>query len=222
VDYWPYEVTFARTRARLLQLDAVFRKFYRAKKLADGVPKIFFPGFAVSPHITVVRFHVTEAGVELLMHEKSFETVTLRSTYVVDSRIAGILAELEVLWQQVLDFIREQSGDSIFLHPAVNITWSGNEVVNAFVNKAYLEKCELGWWRLGDLLDHRRSQANASESEFRRLFLDNIAVIADHITKMEQAEDRHEAQGAREDDTSDRDARGEAQLPPGGDRRRQS
>lgn len=192
VDYMPYERTFARTREQLMQLDSVFRGFYRAKKLAEGVPRFFFPGFAVSSRITVVRFHVaTETTVELLMHEEGSEGEPINTTYVVDAEIARVLRSLEAMWLDVLKFIRDRSGDEIFVHPAVNIVCAGSEVVNAYVNKAYLEKCEIGWWRLSDLLrcQNQRDGGGANESDFRRLFLDNVVVIARHIAQIEQQRD---------------------------------
>ena len=188
VDYHPYERTFARTREQLMQLDSVFRGFYRAKKLAESVPRFFFPGFAVSARITVVSFHVTGTSVELLMHEDGLSEEPLNATYVVDEETARVLVTLEDMWKGVLEFIREREGDDIFVHPAVNIVFSGKEVVNAYVNKAYVEKCEIGWWRLSDLLRRQseRETGASSESEFRRLFLDNVVVLAKHIAQIEQ------------------------------------
>ena len=145
----------------------------------------------MSSHITIVRFHVTETSVELLMHEDGCDGEPLKATYVVDAETARLLTSLEAMWQTVLDFIRDRSGDEIFVHPAVNVVTSGKEVVNAYVNKAYLEKCEIGWWRLTDLLrcQTQRDGSGANESEFRRLFLDNVALIARHIAQIEQQRD---------------------------------
>ena len=46
----------------------------------------------------------------------------------------------------------------------------------------------LGWWRLSDLLRRQseRETGASSESEFRRLFLDNVVVLAKHIAQIEQ------------------------------------
>ena len=41
MPYAQFDKVFADTRAQLLELNAVFRCFYRAKKLADAAPRFF-------------------------------------------------------------------------------------------------------------------------------------------------------------------------------------
>ena len=187
VDHAPYSERFASTRRKLLELDTVFRQFYRAKKQADVVPRFFLPGFVLSSRIVVADFHVvTDTEVEVTMHEQDCDT-DLVSVFVVDAGVADLLRALEEAWRQVRHFIRVRQADPIFEHPAVNIVNSKDIIVSAFVNKSYLEKCEIKWWKLSEVLSLQQDYSwNSPDPPFRKLFLDNMTVIARHIFLFEQ------------------------------------
>jgi 8-oxo-dGTP pyrophosphatase MutT (NUDIX family) len=186
VPYAPYDEDFCRTRERLLELDGVFRNFYRLKKLADAAPRFFFPGFVLSAHITVVDFRVlSDTEVEVRMHEEGV-SAELVSVFSISAETVAPLRALQAAWEDLQDFIRARSHDPIFSHPAVNIVTSRKCIVNAFVNKAYLEKCEIKWWKLSDLLRFLEQPWLHHESVFRKLFLENLATLAKHIMLVEE------------------------------------
>lgn len=185
LPFKPFRDVFADTRARLLELDAVFRNFYRVKKMADIAPRFFLPGFMLSAQLTVVHFDVlSDTEVRVLMHE-TLPDAELDFLFLVTPDIAAMLRELHVAWQSVLDFICARSDDPIFKHPAVNVVRSQDRIVNAYVNKAYLEKCEIDWWKLDDLLQARETHFS-QETPFRRLFLENLPVLARRIFELER------------------------------------
>jgi len=186
VPHHPYEDYFARTREKLLELDAVFRNFYRVKKQVEGAPRFFLPGFVLSARITVVSFHVSsDTEVEVTMHEED-SLADLVTVFSVSAEVAMNLRELEEAWQEVQDFIRARSHDPIFSHPAVNVETSRKQIVSAYVNKAYLEKCEIRWWKLSDLLRLQEQPWNSADSPFRRLFLENVSTLARHVMHLEE------------------------------------
>ena len=180
-----HDKLFLNTRAKLLELDAVFRTFYRAKKLADAAPRFFLPGFILSTHLVVVGFRVvSDTEVLVTMHESNPHSA-LDFTFAVSRETSAILRDLNSAWQDVLTFIRVRGQDPIFQHPAVNVIRSANCIVSAYVNKAYLEKCEINWWKLSDLLQAREAHF-LHDTPFRRLFLDNIHVLARKIYELER------------------------------------
>ena len=186
VPHAPYEDEFFRTRERLLELDNVFRNFYRIKKLADAAPRFFFPGFILSSHITVADFRVlNDTEVEVRMHEEGV-TAELVSVFSVSAETVAPLRTLQTAWDDLQDYVRVRSHDPIFSHPAVNIVTSRKCIVNAFVNKAYLEKCEIKWWKLSELLRLQEQPWSHSESAFRKLFLENLSTLAKHIMIVEE------------------------------------
>ena len=189
MPYAPYDEEFARTRERLLELDNVFRNFYRIKKLTDSAPRFFFPGFVLSPQITVVNFRVlSDTEVEVRMHEEG-ESDELVNVFSIGAETVDLLRPLQEAWEDLQDYIRARSHEAIFSHPAVNIVTSRDCIVNAFVNKAYLEKCEIKWWKLSELIRIQDQPWIQSENAFRKLFLENLATLAKHVLLVEESRD---------------------------------
>ena len=186
LPYAPFRHVFAETRTRLLELDAVFRHFYRIKKLADIAPRFFLPGFMLSAQLTVANFEVlSDTEVQVTMHETS-PACEIDFIFLVTADVASMLRELRTAWQNVVSFIGARSHDPIFQHPAVNVVRSQNRIVSAYVNKAYLEKCEIDWWKLDDLLRARDTHFS-QDTPFRRLFLENVPMLARRIFELERA-----------------------------------
>ena len=198
-----YEERFAATQARLLGLDEVFRDYYRAKKQLDAVPRFLLPGFTLSSCIVVADFRIKGAEVEVVLHEEdSVEELVV--VFGVSAEIMEALRGIEPAWRAVQSFVQAHLHDPIMSHPAVKIVTSRDQVVNAYINRAYLEKCEIRWWPLAELLMEPTKRA---DSPFRRLFLENLTVLASHIMMQEQQSnaaalaaphDRAEALGRRE------------------------
>ena len=189
IPYRPYHVMFQDIREQLLVLDGVFRTFYRLKKNADDVPRLFFPGFSVSAQLTVINFHVyDEVNVEIAMVEtcnSEEQGDPIHMTAVVSVEIAKTLLDAELAWTETVRYIQEHAHEPIFQHPAVNITRLHGHVINAYVNKAFLEKCEIGWWKLDDLVRLQWDVWSSNYTAFRRLFLENISAVALEIQHLE-------------------------------------
>ena len=189
IPHLAYEERFAKTQERLLELDEVFRELYRAKKLGDAVPRFLLPGFILSSCIVVVDFRIKGCSeVEVTMHEEgTAEEVVV--VFVVSAEVMEALCAIETAWRAVQSLLQARLQDPIMSHPAVKIITSRKQVVNAYINKAYLEKCEIRWWKLSELLELREERKNNMGSCFRRLFLENLAVMAGHIMLEEQQSD---------------------------------
>ena len=184
VTYRPHAAVFAQTRATLLEFDNVFRNFHRLKKIADSAPRFFFPGFVLTPCIVVANVRVLgPTEVEVTMHEKD-SAADLIFVFCVTQHVATLMQELEASWQQVKAFISARVHDPIFAHPAVNLVTSKGQIVSAYIDKAYLEKCEVEWWRLSELQDASENPRRAWP--FRKLFIENLRELTRHIIQFEE------------------------------------
>lgn len=183
VPHAPYEQIFAQTRTRLLELDLVFRNFYRIKKLASSAPHFFFPGFVLTSKITTVGLRVLNAAeVEVRMHEEG-RSEDLLCVFACPVGLAASLRNVQHALDYLHFFVSGRAQDPIFSHPAVVLITSRSCVVNAHVNKAYLEKCELRWWKLSALTEAHACARG--DTDFRKLFLENLTTVATCIAQAE-------------------------------------
>ncbi len=184
IPHFPYEERFAKTQEKLFELDLAFRNFYRIKKLGDAVPRFFLPGFVLSSRITVVDFRVVGGSeVEVVMHEEGTPAEVIL-VFSVAEDVIKTLSVIEDAWRALQSFIEAHLHDPIMAHPAVKIVTSRNQIVNAYVNRAYLEKCEIRWWRLNELLALK--EQSCKSDNFRKLFLENLTTMASHIRLLEE------------------------------------
>ena len=184
VPYTSHEELFQKTRQSLLSLDLLFRKFYRLKKNIEDVPKFCYPGYRLSTCITTVNFHVrSDLCVDVyFVQENGRDAEYSAVTVAVEEHTAAALADAEKAWNAVVRCVMEHVAGTLLTHPAVRITWLQGRVVGAFVDKAFLEKCEIGWWKLEDIERARDDKDSAeTESQFRRLFLYNVKHLAHEI-----------------------------------------
>lgn len=184
IPYAPYNEVFQNSITKLHELDIVCRYFYRTWKLASVIPRFMRRGFELTSKLIVVNVSViNQTDVELVLHEENNdEDVVMMIEVEVDVIVA--LKTVQQAWDRVMSYLTLRLNDPILLHPAVNLRKSRQTIVSARVNKAFLEKCELRWWKLDDLLDI--ASTNNCNGEFRKLFLDNISHFGDQIKLMER------------------------------------
>uniref|UniRef100_A0A6C0BZI2 Nudix hydrolase domain-containing protein n=1 Tax=viral metagenome TaxID=1070528 RepID=A0A6C0BZI2_9ZZZZ len=187
IPYDVYDEVFRDSITKLHELDSICRFFYRTWKLASIVPRFMRPGYALSSCLVVANVRVTgNSEVELVLHEDG-DTRDVITTLEVSAEVARALKIVQEAWSKVLTYLELRVHDPILLHPAVDLKKSRQIVVGARVNKAYLEKCEIRWWKLEELLNLQDIQSTAGqESEFRKLFIENISNLATHIKMMEK------------------------------------
>jgi len=173
---------FLRVQEDLKRVDAVFRAFYRLKKALENVPRFFFPGFSVAEgFVTVnVRTDVRENLVFVEFFDRhSAEPSTMKTWKTqVSPLVAKEAAELSEAWAEVTSFVEKECDSLIFSHPAVLLTRHQNVLISAYVNRCYLEKTELAWFRLEDLEAADRWK---TREEFRRHFLDALRSFGPQI-----------------------------------------
>jgi ADP-ribose pyrophosphatase YjhB (NUDIX family) len=184
--YAPYPEIFHGTRERLLHLDSVFRVYCKMKKGVEGVSRLCIPGTFLSESLMVVNVRPGEAGCVSI--DVNDQEINLTISIVVSLSVALQISKLMLTWKEVLEYITKNAADPILQHPAVRILRWGEHIVGAYVDKAYLEKCELRWWPLERLKQLRTAawQPGADGTgSFRRLFLDNMGILSEHIEAME-------------------------------------
>lgn len=173
---------FRRVQEDLKKVDAVFRAFYRLKKALENVPRFFFPGFSVAEGVVTVnvRTIVKENLVYVDFFDRHSADPSLMKTWKtqVSPLVAKEAAELGEAWAEVTSFVEKECDSSIFSHPAVLLTRHQNILVSAYVNRCYLEKTELAWFRLEDLEAADRWK---TREEFRRHFLDALRSFGPQI-----------------------------------------
>ena len=177
VPFDSFPERFAVVRARLVELDQVFREFYKQKKQSEAVPRFFLPGFNLSPNLLVADFQVTQSEVAVTLHQDEEE---IEVVFGINAQLCELLQNLQRTWRAIKSYIAASISDPIFKHPAVQVQRSHGQVISAYINKSFLEKSDLAWFPLSELLSNRQPWS-ANESPFRKLFLENIASIASHI-----------------------------------------
>lgn len=187
IPHSEYESVFRGVRDKLQELDTICRHFYRVRKHAANIPRFMRLGFMLSAQIVVADINVVGSNeVEIVLHE-SGTSADIVSMIEVCSATAMDLLAVQVAWRRVVDYLEWNGNDPIISHPALQITRSRHRIVSITVNKAYLEKCEIRWWKLNALLDMQYDMSvTGGDGAFRKIFIDNIASLGDHILQIEQ------------------------------------
>lgn len=175
---------FERSRARLLYLDGMFRSYYRVKKSCENTPRMLQPGHEFSHSLFTIACVCDKskkrAATLHLYCDGNTSTVQVavpHATWEEIKRIEDSLAKLD-------GFVASLRGDFILEHPAVHIVSIGGHVVNAYVDKAYLEKCEVRWFAVSEL---QRLYARAMQDggTFRRFFYESLPDIINTVGQLE-------------------------------------
>ena len=205
----PYDETVVRrfetSHAELLELDEVFRAFHSAKKGAERLPRLLFPGHVLAESCVTVdlrappsaaRDHDDDDGGgsgDAGATTAAAAQLELELDFVVDCGVgpgqthtwrlrlpAAAAAEalaVAAAWARVQAFVREHGHREVFRHPAVQLKNHHGRLVSAYVQRGYLEKTELAWFRLAELEALDRWQGE----QFRRHFLESLRQFAPQI-----------------------------------------
>jgi hypothetical protein len=182
----PYDVEtpqrFRRLHEELKRVDAVFKTFHRSKKLAEHLPRFFMPGFAVAEKTLTVdlRADVEAETVSVDFFEELGSDASALKTWRV--KVTPVMAmeasNVSCAWREVREFVAQERHSEIFLHPAVLLSTHRSMLVSAYVNRCYLEKTELAWFRLQDLVSMERW---SGKDDFRRNFLESVRSLEPQI-----------------------------------------
>jgi len=175
---------FLRLHEELKRVDAVFKSFHRSKKFAEHLPRFFMPGFVIADKTLTVGLRADlEADVvsvdvveELGGSGEPAPPVTWRVK--VTPQMAKEAANVSGAWKEVTDFVARERQSEVFAHPAVLLATHRSMLVSAYVNRCYLEKTELAWFRLEDLVSPERWRGR---DDFRRNFLESVRSLAPQI-----------------------------------------
>lgn len=183
---------FDTLRAELLELDEVFRVFHHAKKAAEHLPRIFFPGQIFADSV-VVDLRVERGLVELdylgqrsaplALQAASRAPCTLK--FRPSEELAAEALVVASAWARVQAFVREHGHREVFQHPAVLLRHHLGRLTSACVNRGYLEKTEVSWFRLAELERLDRW----SGEQFRRHFLEGLRQFTPQIRGLFDGDD---------------------------------
>ena len=176
---------FLRIHEDLKRVDAVFKTFHRIKKAVEHVPRFFLPGFAVADRVMTVNLQVDPETdvVSVDFFDDSSEEPHVVKTWRVKAspQMAKEAASLSEAWKNVIDFVERERGSEVFAHPAVLLTKHRKRLVSAYVNRCYMEKTELAWFRLEELESVEKWKVR---EDFRRHFLDSVKNLAPQIRSL--------------------------------------
>jgi len=148
-----------------MECDNRFRAYYRTKKAAESLPRLLFPGYKLSPALTVVGGEQRAGGVDLSIWDDAAGDLVTQRVWL-PAQAAREAREVYEAWREVLSYIERNKNHHVLLHPAVTVQRVNRHVVGAYVNKCYLEKSEMRWWGTEELERAVRQRPH----EFRRFF----------------------------------------------------
>ena len=184
VKFQPFDTMFAKTRSMLSTLDVMCRQFYKLKNYSDIVSLAFFPGFYFSSCLVVVDISIKLDLAYVTLYDLAAKNRRVfKVSYVVDSQHMKKVKQIHVIWLNIQNHIQKMKQEGFLQHPAITLTKVGSFIINVQVNENYLEKCEIGWWNLDELmrvhLNFLRYQID--DERFRTMFIANLQQIHDQI-----------------------------------------
>lgn len=184
VPFADYPSRFRALRAVLSESDSRFRAFHKIKKAAEGLPRLLFPGYRLSPSLTVTSGRrVKRKNIVLSLWDSILGKVVEHELALASSAAAKEAGAVYEAWEEVLYYLERNKQHGALQHPAVCLQLAGPHVVGAFVNKCYMEKSEIRWWGLEELEHAARTRPH----EFRRFFGD---ALPDLMTAVRSAAER--------------------------------
>lgn len=173
---------FRQVRQELETLDKIFRVFHRLRKTAQFLPQLCVPGAKLTSLVTVLKAAPdAEEGTWTLT---LWDSVDARENTVRVKLTREQATEASVLhkaWRNSLDALSGVAG-ALRNHPALSVEMCGDTVAQAQVNRSYLEKSDIAWWKLTELAaicGHRNCSAHAEH--FKGYFLDLLPHILEVI-----------------------------------------
>jgi len=176
VPHADYPARFRSLRALLIECDTRFRAYHRTKKEAERLPRLLFPGYRLSPALTVVGGSQKQGGVEIDIWDDVLGAVVKQSLRLSEEA-AREARDVYEAWAEVLSYLDRNRNNHVLSHPAVTVQRVNRHVVGAYVNKCYLEKSEVRWWGLDELERAGRHRP----LEFRRFFADALPELVTSV-----------------------------------------
>jgi NUDIX domain len=169
---------FSETHARLWRANAVFKKFQAEKRACERLPRAFCPGFAFGERVFTVGLEVEDserlAVVEVL--DEADASVHLWRFRLCERALLEAKA-VSRAWKQVEDYVLQERASGLLQHPAFVLNYRSQRLVSAFVNGAFLEKTELGWFKLASL----ESLPGLGRDCFKAHFLESVRSFSEKI-----------------------------------------
>lgn len=155
----PLPRRFHYVRHALSTLDELCKTYQRCKKACEHLPRSFMPGVSLTDDVvTVMLEHCIDEGpaggetsVAVVQAVDARTDYTFRWAFQLSREAAREAKELSGAWIDILDFLQMHA--CLLRHPALNVIYRLGFVVSASVNRSFLEKTELAWFKLRDLAD---------------------------------------------------------------------
>lgn len=172
---------FSETYAQLCVANAVFKKFQAEKRACERLPRAFCPGFAFGEHVFTVGLEVDDAERLAVVEVLDEGDASLhRWSFRLCERALFEARAVSRAWKQVDDYVRQERASGLLQHPAFVLNYRGQRLVSAFVNGAFLEKTELGWFKLSAL----ESLPGFSRDCFKAHFLGSVRSFSGKIRSL--------------------------------------
>ena len=148
---------FHYVRHALSALDELCKTYQKCKKACGHLPRSFMPGVSLTDDVvTVLLEHCSEdpASTSVAAVEQAVDArvdYTFRWTFLLSREEARDAKELSNAWYDILHFLQEHA--CLLRHPALSVGFRRGFLVSAAVNRSFLEKTELAWFKLRDLVD---------------------------------------------------------------------
>ena len=170
---------FRTLRERLLVLDDIFKRYHRIRKTLCEVPRLFVPGFRLSPFVVVTDVRVAATYIEV---DTGSETCAESTTteYMCGESIKLETSRIAKAWNDVKAAVEEAAA-----HPALVTKRAGDVLIGAYVERSYMEKSEVKWWTIGELEKISRSKQT---DNFRRCFTDVLPSLIELIKSLKKVD----------------------------------
>ena len=176
IPYSDYPDKFRSTREKLAAVDEACKRFQRIKKAATKAPRFFWPGFKLASGVVSLGGKAaTDESVSIDIYSEHDDSIT---SYVFGCDCEAV-KEAKTVWHEwsAVQQIIASLSDGIAGHPAVCLREFGGLLTGAFIERAYLEKSELRWWKIDELEKVMLPRSWEERDQFRKCFVDIIPAL---------------------------------------------
>jgi hypothetical protein len=167
----PYSDTlpehFTVLRNKIEELDDTIRNFSRKRKMADSVPSLCIPGSRFGS-LVVADVNICDTGniIVRFWDNENFIDMELDLNPVQLRELVNVLSA----WKLTIQTIESISPD-VIIHPSITIERARDNIISASVNKSFLEKSDIHWWKVQDLIAICGHRSGIRADKFRSYFL---------------------------------------------------
>ena len=173
---------FAEVHQRLSRANVVFKEYQRTKKACDALPRSFMPGFAFGEHMFTVGLSVEDpegtVAIEILdgAHDQVYTW-----TFRLSNKACQEAKAVSGAWKCVETFVAQEQASGILGHPALILNFERTRLVSAFVDRSFLEKTDLAWFKLSSLED---ASTLKGREQFKTHFLEAVRSFSPMIRSL--------------------------------------